>query len=464
MRLNGLQHNRHTMQFWQLDFSLKSKDAIGKIAELYCILLLSGYPMFLMQGEIGTFQIKTILYYFLTIGTMGICLVLAKEKKIKLHSPKTFGEYGILAFGIWNGLIIILKLLKGDAVYEKNLLYITFIISLFLVAGCFTFYEYYFNLLLFSGAAVFVGLLLYYLGNIDFVTPIEILITNQQWEASFILLILALGILKYCSGKHKGYSVFLLTLISCGYLLLFLNGHTVGIVLIAAIMLIIPLIFRPTAELVKRLIILFFLYFFILSNLGLIVKYTNIFKKIIAFDSRNSICLELLLMAAGIIFFAYWEKVTQNKEINELDLPYVQKIFKYLLVSLGIFMGVVIFGGDKFISMRQHAKLPIINSLIYSIRTFYQTENGSFFDILQEFGVVTFLIIIMIWLRTVKLIAYKKESDDNKKILTIMSILFLIQLLFFSVNLISTPIYIVLLAFGVYERKEGTNDNLTEAF
>lgn len=442
-------------RLYKLGFSWKERSTGGKIVELYIVLLLAFYTLFMFKGDFAGIRIKTALFYTITVVTAMSYLILALEKKARLQKPETLYEYGLLLFGVANFLEILIKLFGNGGDYEHNLLNISLIICFYLLSGCSTFHSYYADVFLISGTLVFIGLAVRCFGNQEFLKPIELLVENSHIEVSYILLITSVSVLKYCNKTNKIISYYYLILSGFGFLLLSINADILGIYLMAGIFIVIPLVFPPTIYLIRQNMKVCFLYFFVLSNIGLVINYTNFIKKEITSDIMNSIYLSLLSAAMGIIFFSFWERLPQGKGTEELELPIIRKIFWRLLAAWGIFMGLAPIAGSKLETMQQHIGVHFIQQLMQNLQVCYQMENGYFFDVLQEFGLLGLILAILICSSAGKSILIEKAENNTDYMLKIIGFLFLTQLLFFGINPISSPIYVLFTTYALCGRRGG---------
>ena len=78
---------------------------------------------------------------------------------------------------------------------------------------------------------------------------------------------------------------------------LFVNQSSISLWMMAFYFLALPVVLRPTALLVKRVMQLFFMYLFMLSNMSLLTEYTDVFRKEIVYSLQHSVYVDLLLAA-----------------------------------------------------------------------------------------------------------------------------------------------------------------------
>lgn len=431
---------------------LKSDKTDDRLIEFYCISIFVFYNIYLFKEDIGGIQIKTLLFYGLTLAVFLLCFMLYRTR-ISFKLNNLFNK-GLVIVGMANFIMIIIGMAQRNKIKEQYILNITYVILLCLISSSVKFYEYYIDIILLSGLAVYSGLLVHYLVYPNFMKPIELLVENRQIEASYIILISALAVLQYCGGKRKEHSIFYISVSCCGFFLLFINGHTLGAVLMVALFLVIPLTIHVSKGMLKRSITVVYMFFLVLSAFAFLVNYTNIIKKEITFDIMHGIYLEIITAIVGVLLFNYWNRIPDGKSEGEKKFVYVKKLFTILLLCWAAFIVFSMLAGNKLDTIQGHIGLSALNSFIHKLQTCYLSENGYFFDTIKHFGLLGFLFICVLWTIIFKLILLKKTDNNSSEIVRTISILFLVQLIFFSVNLVSTPIYILLLLFGLQGERE----------
>lgn len=429
-----------------------NKSTGDKIIEFYIIVIFTFYSFFLMEGEIFGIEIKTILYFTITVITTFIYITAFLMKKAYIRKPCNIMDYGILVYGSWNVIIIIMKFCIANSDIERNILSIALILSYYVVSCGAYFHKVYLDYLLASGLIIFGILIVYYLGSDSVAGLLSLLYQNAQMEAGYILLICMMAILRYCSMNQGENEIKYYILCSTGFSLLFINGHIIGCSVIVLIFILIPLVFTLTEELIKRNMICCFIFFFTLSTLGLLSG--TVFRNTVDVEITGSIYIDIFIILTAVLYYVYWNIYPQKKGITKDRIKFIHKMFTWLLSGFIGIAFVIMLAGNKLEHMYKNKGIEIINRWFNQIQNHYLQENGSFYDTLMQFGVYGFILVIFLWVYAVRMVLSKKVKTDKEGILKIIGICFLIQFAFFSSNSLSTPVYVIVFSLLLYGKNE----------
>lgn len=440
-------------------FKLKSIGLGNRILELYILAIFVLSPIYLFDISLFNTSIKAELFLFITIITAFNYIILVSKKQAAPRSEKCRMDIWMLGMFLLSIMTMIAKMMSKDYSkkinYETEVVVLTLIITYFLISYASKSYRYYLQLLLASATIVYVGVLYHYIFNPQFIKPLELLVTNPQNLSSYTVLIITVSILLYCTTKKKRESIFYLIMSGVGCFLLFISNNMIGICIIGVLFLLIPVIFVPTAALIKRDMHMFFLFFFILSNMSLVTNYTKWIKVDVTFDIMTSIYIDLFLSIVAVCYLQYWEKIPENIDPYRSIMKKLRKAYIFMLKLAGILFLVILLAGDKLEKIPQSFGIAGFKNFATKFQQCYTSSNGTFYDALAEFGILGFLLLIVICILIITRLK-KNYNIDNQfsVVLTVIAIVFLVQSVFFRQQLITTPIYVILLTFALFDNKE----------
>lgn len=315
-----------------------------------------------------------------------------------------------------------------------------------------------FDGVIYAGIIVMGAMLFAYAGNEDGIVWIANLIGDKAVVASWALLVSIIGVISYCFCEDKIKSWFYLLATVLSFLILCINHYCISLWLLLFVLLLIPVIFRPMAELIKRDMQMLFLFTFILSNLSLITNYTDFLLVDVTLSLESSVYLELLLAFCGIVFFHFWDRLPEGTDLNKVSMLKLQRVLMYTLCLLLIaFLGIV-FGGNSWYELPDTLTGKMIKSAaVPIIRELAQTRSGLSMMIEYQgiIGTLLFLVFIFLILKKVMVNYHMDKQITTSCIL--VSILFFGQLFFFmpSMNVILVYfIFFLYSAFMTEEKKE----------
>lgn len=456
----------HHKEFYEKISALFSKKLMFKsillgdrILEIYIQAIFMLSPLYLFNISLFNISIKAELFLFITIITAFTYIILIIKKRTIPRSEKCKLDFWMLGIFLLSIIAMIVKIMSKDFSieinYETEMIVLTLIITYFLISCVNKSYRYYLQLLPASAVIVYAGVLYHYIFNPQFMKPLELLLANPQNLTSYTILVTSVSILLYCTTKEKGESVFYILISGVGCFLLFLSNNLIGICIIGVLFLLIPVIFVPTAALIKKDMHMFFLFFFILSNMPLVTNYTQWIKVDVTFDIMVSIWIDLFLSVVAICYLQYWEKIPENIDPYRSIMKKLRKAYSFMLKLVGILFLVIFLVGEQSEKIPQSFGTTVFKNFVIKFQQCYTTSNGVFYDALAEYGLMGFilLIVICVLIITGLKVNYKKDNQFSV-ILTVIAIVFLVQSVFLKQQLTTTPIYVILLTFALFDNKE----------
>lgn len=217
----------------------------------------------------------------------------------------------------------------------------------------------------------------------------------------------------------------------------------------------IPVLLRPTAQLVRKSMQMFFLFGLMLSNMSLLTAYTQIFATELPFSLEHSIYLDLLLAVGGILFFYYWEKVPEGIDMERLVLRKMRRVYKTALTIVVILFAGIVFGGNRWTALGEKVPETAWKSFALPlVEAVKQTESG-FYACFRETGVIPGIFVIIFL--TLLLNRLRKNYGMDKPLtgsLTLITAVFMIQMFFCKPAANTLTIYYVLLLFAAFYKEE----------
>lgn len=433
---------------------LKSITKTERILELYIIMIFAFYPLYLFKTEIQNTPVKAILFLVFTFITAVTFIILTFKGKIKLRQKLYSLDKWLLAISFLTIIILFYKIINNSysiqTSYQVEIFILTIIISYFLISYINKIYTYYLDVLLVSALFIYCAVLYQYIGNTGFYKPIELLMGDSQNLTSYLTLIVTISILLYCTSIERKKSLFYFLMSAIGFCILFINDNLISVCIIALLFLLIPIIFVPTAELIKRNMQLFYLFFILNGLVIFIINYTGLIKKELTLDMINSIYVNFFLVVIIICYQKYWQRIPKNIDLNKSIMRRLQKKFIFLLKAVGIFSLVIITIGNNLPKYSSHLGINIFKDFVEKLQFYYYASNGTFFDVLTMYGLIGIFLLIIVCLYMISglKLNYNKQNQFSV-IFLVIAIVFFVQSIFFSQQLITAPLYVILLTFGI---------------
>lgn len=288
-----------------LDMEAK-ESRVGLAIHILLVFIAGIYPLLLFEVDFGSFALQHLILFLCTMGVLLYCVLLIRSGKWEIHFPRTRVNLMVAILAAYSLIRILYKIVITN---EENLESFGYEIVVLAMAALYVlimsrpvFREFYFDILLYSSLVVFALLLIkYFCGNgVD--GAIAVLLQDKSGIGSYTVLVCMAGVWQYIKCEDKLRSFFYLGVLVIGFFVLFVNQSRVSFWIMAAVFIAVPILQRPTAELVKRDMTVFFIYLFLLCNMSLITSYTNLLYIDVTFDLEQSVYLELLIALGGFAF------------------------------------------------------------------------------------------------------------------------------------------------------------------
>ena len=278
--------------------------------------------------------------------------------------------------------------------------------------------------------------------------------SDSGQTASYFMLVGMVSVYACCTGKDKMRSVFYMMTAGVSFMALFVNQSSISLWLMAFYFLALPVVLRPTALLVKRVMQLFFMYLFMLSNMSLLTEYTDIFRKEIFYSLQHSVYVDLLLAAGGAVFFCYWERIPAGTALERLVLRKLQKGYRMLAKVIALLFVVTAAAGGRM-ELPGKAVGDMFRTFVLPLSEEMGGRESGLWCVFQGYGVFPGLfLIIMIVLFADRMYRNYAEDKTVTGALSLISGIFVVQLLFWNPGLHNIVCYFYLILTASFYKEE----------
>lgn len=435
------------------------KDKAGMAVKILIAFITGIYPLLLFEFDMGSVYIQSFILFLSVMGVLLYSFLLIRSNQWELQMPRSRLEIGILILAAYSILRIIGKMITATGVeavyYDFEITVLALAVIYFLIAARPGFQEWYFDGLLFSGLIVFALLLVKYLcgGGMD--GALAILLQDNSGIASYTILVCMTGLWQYLRCEDKLRSIFYIGVLAMGFFVLFINQNRVSIWLMVMVFIAIPVLQRPTAELVKRDMQIFFLYLFMLCNMSLLAGYTKLLQVEVSYNLEQSVYLELLIAIGGIFFFRFWDRIPEGVDLKRLVMRKMRRAYQFLLKLISfIFVGILL-GGERWKELPEKAGLKAVKGFAVPLVEEARQGESAFYRCFEEVGLLGGMMILILCV----LLAGKQRKAFGfdrpvTGMLVLISSLFLIQLFFWNVSINSLPVYWIFLVIAISYKEE----------
>jgi len=309
--------------------------------------------------------------------------------------------------------------------------------------------------------AVYLGLLisgivfLYYVGT-AFIDPIVNKIGKTSGQmASVLTLIAIITIYAYCICTDKLQSLIFIFCAGMNFFVLLLNHNVVSSWLMIAVFFLIPILFRPTAELIKRDMQLFFLYVFMLCNMSLITNYTTMIQKEVSYNLKQSVYMEMVLAVLGLIFFHYWDRLPEGVELTKISMVKLQRKFATAMLFLIVLFGIILCGGNSWQELPEEGLRGVVRSVATTVINEVSEQSSLFFKCIQNYGVIITIVIMFVLYKIVRKILQNYHPDkQGTNLLMLLSIVFTIEFIVWDMSGWAVIVYVAIMLVAMFIKEE----------
>lgn len=420
------------------------------VVDYFVRIILLLYPLYMTDAKaLLIFREKLFLLYLLALVT-GILLIVAiangtADYKTILNKIDIFLILLLLPLI----LKVIVRIFQGDMTFEKETFLWCLIGIYFLLRGFKTEYQYYVRLFLYASIFLYAGLLGYLLTGTDSWLGIEIMFRQPGAVPSFLLLACGCSSLMYCLYDEKGWDVFYLILSGVGFASIFLYRDMVTVCLMGLFLMTIPVVFRPAVKLVKKNLILCFLFLFAGSNVPLL-QIMDWVKIEHPYDLRYSVYMELFLAVAGLALCQYWSKIPQNIDPDKVVMRKFRKWYIQALALSGSVLLSCLLMGERLNALPDKWGITGLKLFGSELRRSVAGNESFIHYLLAEYGIIGCILWLLLGILVIKrLIRQWKKTDCSVRLMCMIGILFWIQSFVYQVQPETAPVYVIFLTFAL---------------
>lgn len=214
-----------------------------------------------------------------------------------------------------------------------------------------------------------------------------------------------------------------------------------------------PVLMKPTAEFVKRDTQICFLFFFMMSNMGVLTNYTQLIQKEIDISLELSLYLDFLIVAGGVFFYIYWRTIPEGANKDKLVMNNLRRGYASVLLMIGIvFLGFVT-GGDRWKELPDAKGTAMVKSFAVPLIDEIKNSKNAWLYCMEQSGMHILIILILTTLLAGRI--FKKHSND--KPLTgsflIISLMIFTETFFLVPSSNIMPIYLLILVMAAFYKE-----------
>ena len=400
------------------------------------------------------FIVSSILWFDVTIFGMplNIVVVLAatllmliwdmwdrQKSKEPMFDGLSCLDIVVYLIGLLSVISLIGKIIYDPSDYCSEMFIVTLVLMYYLLHKKLTVTENQVMVFSIFGMTINTLLLWHYLVDASFDFMIQTLLQNDL-SVTWLMLVITVNAAAYCIYDAKWFWHGANVVVA--FFLLLIQKNLISLILTMALFFVIPFIYRPVKQLVKRDMQMFLICAFMLCNMSLITGYTTLFDEALGlnYDLEISVYLELLLSVFGVFFFSFWEKLDEEdlKENVRKAKTFFGKTSTILMILTLAFAGVLMRGSSSIMP-------EMINKLITEIRESAASQSsllmvaGGSYGIFGAVLAVYFLYSILDSIRMQK----KKKSTRQQKFMQVVALMFVLQSIFLTQSMAITIIYLV---------------------
>lgn len=436
---------------------LAGKDKAEFAVKVLEVFIIGVYPLILFELDLGSVAIQSLLLFLGAMGALLYSILLIRSKAWELSMPRSRIDLVVLILAVYAFFKVIVKIITATETvhFDVEVTVLALAAIYLLIASRPVFSEKDFDILLFSGLIVFALLLIKYFCGDGADSILAIFLKDKTGIASYVMLVCMVGLWQYIRCRDKLRSFFYIGVLTVGFLILFINQNRVSIYLMAMVFIALPILQRPTAELVKKDMQIFFIYLFLLCNMSLLTNYTSLLRIDVSYDLEQSVYLELLVAIGGIFFFKYWDRIPEGVELRRLVMRKMRRGYQFLLKLMGIVFIGILLGGENWKKLPDEGGVNAVKGFAALLVDEVLQGKSAFYLCFKRLGVIgsTLLLILCVLL----IDRLRKNYRFDKPVtgmLILISGMFLIQFLFWNINSNTLAVYWMFIILAITYKEE----------
>lgn len=424
---------------------------------LFFLFLFLLFPILIVKKQIGYLSIHSILFLIATIRILSIYSSMLWNHQIPLKKPSSLLDWSVLGCSVIELIRILFKLVDPDQIgaiqFESELMVLLFCILYWIYSEGVQYKEYYLDIFLYAGLLVIAIDLIEKMAGIDLGLRQWSIFVQDGVMLSFLMLFCSVALIRFCYSVDRYKKMTYGALAFLGCLAFFIENSLVGITILAMLFPLLLLKGPYNIGTVKQVLISTFAFFFLLSNMPLMIELLELKHLDGFYKLEYSIYIDLVLSVIGIIVLHYWDKYCENKE-ESFIFPEIEYIAKCILTFIGIVVLLIV----KFIL--QNGQQLFQNSdqamIVYSRRVAQElaTGSGGIVQILSEQGMMGVAIYGILFTTLLIVLGSHVRNMKADTELWVLSVLGLTATLAFPFSTYLTSLQGMLLLFTLFGKTD----------
>ena len=398
------------------------------------------FLLFLEEWQIAGISVRTLLIYLYTFIVGGFWI---REKKTRkwnmLDSLLGF-------FLVWNLFYFAAELIRGTGSGARQLLMIALVL-LFYFSSTEKEQAVSTNCMLVCATFGFMGLFWHFLVDKNYSFNLQSLLKNEEALASFLILTCVIATAEYCREEDQVQRQFYFVIALAGYFLLFASCNIMAIVITGLFFPLFLLVQEIDKTLVKRVMQMAFLYFFLLANMPLLTFYVPTDWAGKFYSLENGVYLELVVAVAAVVFLFWWDRFPTDEAWY---LSCFRDGIKWITAGIFMLLFLLLVMGGRLGKMEGTTGVMLLGQLAASMRQYCSKHNGMFLDVLEQYGIPGGIWLSGVILAIVKRMRRQIRKKRISPMLLVLFILFSLQSVFMSLQPVTAPLYVLLAAQALY--------------
>ena len=426
--------------------------------EIFLAVLLLISMLVLVDFEIMGMQLNIFLLFVLAIIYICYRMLFMRSVTALPLRPQQLVDLFVLMLLVWNLLSMIGKLFQdlklGVIDYQFEVTCIVFSLLYFLVKDDIELHDWYFDLIIDLGLLVIIAMLLYYLCDVQTTGVLEEIMSDSGKCASYLLLPCTACVFRYNMCRDQRSSLFYLLTAAMGFFTLLINHNIISLWLMSLVFFAAPVLMKPTAEFVKRDTQIGFLFFFMMSNMGILTNYTQLIHKDIDISLEKSLYLDFLIVASGVFFYIYWSIIPEGANRDKLVMNNLRRGYASVLLMIGIaFLGFVT-GGDKWKELPDTKGAAMVKSFAIPLLDEIKKSKNAWIYCMEKSSICILIILILTTLLAGRIIRNHSHDKPWTGSFLIISLMIFIETFFLVPSSNIMPIYLLILVVSAFYKDE----------
>lgn len=214
-----------------------------------------------------------------------------------------------------------------------------------------------------------------------------------------------------------------------------------------------PVLMKPTAEFVKRDTQIGFLFFFMMSNMGVLTNYTQLIQKEIDISLELSLYLDLLIVVGGVFFYIYWSVIPEGANRDKLVMNNLRRGYASVLLMIGIvFLGFVT-GGDRWKELPDKKGAAMVKSFAVPLIDEIKNSKNAWIYFMEQSSMYILIILIFTTLLAGRILKNHSSDKPLAGSFLIISLMIFIETFFLVPSSNIMPIYLLILVMAAFYKE-----------